>query len=548
MKSSNKYLIISFGIIILYYLLFIITGKDSYVQIIDNLDANVPYVKILVNNGMVFPETGVNIPQVMNGIPSSSIMASYDFSLLIFNAFGMYWGYLVNRVLMALIAFLGMYLLLKNQFSVNKNQHFILIMCSLAFSILPFWSYMMSVAGIPLVLFALFNLRNGNIKIYNWLLIVFYAFSSSLILVGVFLIIVLGIIWLTDLLIRKKKSFFFLLGIFLLGISYLISHYPLIYTFLFENNIVSHRVEFHSESISFFKAIKKSIIQFLFNQHHARSLNLLIIFPVFFVLTKQILSKKVNSILVKLLLFIGLSSIFYGFIHYGPINSLNERIMKVIPLQFQRFHFLHSICWYILLFISLKEIITKYKWGKKFAAFFIAFQLIFAFYNNEFIVNYGNKNSTFKSFYAENLFENVKNAIDKDIKTYKVISVGFHPAVAQYNGFYTIDGYITSYPLSYKHRFRRIIKNELEKNQVIKTNFDNWGSRCYGFSAELGSNPDKLNNEKIENLDFNYDLLLQMNCQYIFSAVSINTNKNQRLQILKEFKDESKSIFVYKII
>ena len=69
------------------------------------------------------------------------------------------------------------------------------------------------------------------------------------------------------------------------------------------------------------------------------------------------------------------------------------------------------------------------------------------------------------------------------VEDYRVASIGIHPAIAQYNGFYTLDTYNNFYPLSYKHEFRKIIEKELEKNKKIRNYFDAWGGRCYFFTV-----------------------------------------------------------------
>ena len=65
-----------------------------------------------------------------------------------------------------------------------------------------------------------------------------------------------------------------------------------------------------------------------------------------------------------------------------------------------------------------------------------------------------------------------------------MVSLGIDPAAALYHGFYSLDGYSNNYPLSYKHRFREVIAPELAKSEYLTDYFDDWGNRCYMFSAE----------------------------------------------------------------
>ena len=102
-------------------------------------------------------------------------------------------------------------------------------------------------------------------------------------------------------------------------------------------------------------------------------------------------------------------------------------------------------------------------------------------------------------------------------------SIGLHPAIAQYNGFYTLDTYNNFYPLSYKHQFRKIIADELDKNPTLKKYFDEWGGRCYLFVAELGKKYDfkKDSKVKIHHLQLNTKVFKDIGGKYIFSAVPI---------------------------
>jgi hypothetical protein len=71
---------------------------------------------------------------------------------------------------------------------------------------------------------------------------------------------------------------------------------------------------------------------------------------------------------------------------------------------------------------------------------------------------------TFEGFYYPNQYKNIK----KIVKNERIISIGFDPMAAIANDIKTIDGYHNLYPLSYKTKFYKIIKDELEKNKSWK--------------------------------------------------------------------------------
>jgi hypothetical protein len=106
--------------------------------------------------------------------------------------------------------------------------------------------------------------------------------------------------------------------------------------------------------------------------------------------------------------------------------------------------------------------------------------------------------------------------------------------------------------LEYKQKFRRIIAKELDKNTEIRNYFDNWGNRCYLFTAETGLdfNIYKTNKMKtIKNLELNSAALRDMGVQYIFSGVKILNYKDNKLIYLRHFTSEDSpyNIYLYKL-
>lgn len=158
---------------------------------------------------------------------------------------------------------------------------------------------------------------------------------------------------------------------------------------------------------------------------------------------------------------------------------------------------------------------------------------------------------SYKQFYDTNLFDEVEKDLAIRKNKEHIICLGFHPSVALYNGFYTLDGYFQTYPLSHKHQFRKVIEGELAKSEVLRDYFDNWGSRCYLFSSELGSDYlwGKKRNGRVMNLGINIDELRKMGCSYIFSTVDIDNYQFLNLDFAGSYTTSSSfwNIKVYKI-
>ena len=151
------------------------------------------------------------------------------------------------------------------------------------------------------------------------------------------------------------------------------------------------------------------------------------------------------------------------------------------------------------------------------------------------------------------LFKQVEGYIGKPKSEYRVVSIGLDPAVSLYNGFYTLDGYNTGYPLKYKKAFRKIIASELEKNEKLRSYFDDWGGRCYIFVNELEHGNWHYTKDKktvIRALDLNTNAFSELGGEYIFSAVEIKNYKENHLNFEKVFENEKSPwrIYLYKTI
>ena len=171
-------------------------------------------------------------------------------------------------------------------------------------------------------------------------------------------------------------------------------------------------------------------------------------------------------------------------------------------------------------------------------------------YSNEEIV-YQAKPSV-GEFFAEEQFKEIKDYIGLPQEEYRVASIGLHPAIAQYNGFYTLDTYNNFYPLAYKYQFREIIEKELAKNKTIRTYFDEWGGRCYLFTAELGKHYmfKKTSAKRLKNLELNTEPFKELGGRFIFSSVPIDNALENGLVLDKVFHSKSSAwkIHLYKAV
>ena len=550
---ANEKTLLGLGvaIITLFFLPYIFCGEDIYVPIFDNLDSNIVWAKMVLEQGGLFLSPGATVNQMMNGIPHSSVYGTYDISLVWFQLFGMFWGYVFNKWLMALIGFIGMYFLLKTHFLPKGTSLYIPIAVSILFGLLPFWSYMATVSGVPLALLAFLNIRKGNIHPGNWLMLLVYGFYSSAVLTGFFLLLIMSCLFLFDWIKNKKFNAYFFLSMAFLSLMYVISHLPLFYSFIYDSGYVSHRSTFHTYGVNIYEVIKSIKRIFLYSDwyDHAVSLQLYMIIPVLLVLLLMLRKKEFDKLYLGILIFLVLTGVFYGIYESDKIARLINAMNRIFPIDMRRFYWLHPIAWSIAFAMSLYYINKNIKWGKWFVCGMLLIQLGYVIKEQPYLKNHSNP--TYKKFYAEEQFHDIRGFIGKDPSSYRVLSIWLHPAISLYNGFYTLDGFSANYPLSYKLQFRKIIEKELENNPTVF--FDVWGSRCYAYTRERGSSDVSYDNDlpEIQHLGFDYDLIKEMGGQYILSAVEINTTNNPRLKLLKVFDNYKTShwtVYLYEVI
>lgn len=558
--TEKSLVILSVIIISLVYLPYLIMGKDINFPIHDNMDSNIIWAKMVSDAGGFFASPNLIVDQIMDGIHRSGVYGLYDVALILFDLFGPFGGYVLCKFLMALMGFFGTYLLLKKYVLFRESPVYIAIGVGLMFGLLPFWSFTATVAGSPLAIYALLNLRRKENRICNWLILLIYAFFSSLILIGVFILFVFAVIWIVDIIRKRSVNWYLFGGLAFLSVAYVISHLSLFTVFFVDSDFVSVRTSFINMAIPLGKAFRSAVEHIVIDDGAGDfwaftvSLQRFVIIPTSIVAAILLIKNRDgNKHFLYLYIFIILSSVFAAFYIWGRVAFIHEALAKFIPMNPRRIYWLTPVCWYGLFGLSLC-IITKYMRKGQIiviAALLIQFAVVLNF--QEYRRGEDRHSIPFSKFYAEKQFSDIKEFIGKDVKSYRVISLGMHPAVSQYNGFYTVDGYSTNYDLSYKDKFRRIIEKELDKSPSTKKEYDDWGSWCYAFFGENGFMQILTNVNDyptIEHLDFNYDALKEMGGEYIISAAEIDTEKNQQLVLLNKFDDYQDSywkIYLYEV-
>jgi hypothetical protein len=552
-KKERRYIFLALLIIAIYLSPLFVLQENAHIRVHDNLDSNLAWYKVLAESGEMFGTVNASIPQIINGVPRNAFGTEYSIIVWLYALFPTMLAYGLSQAITRFIAFMGMYLLLKKHLLPGKQWLFFQIATALAFALTPFWpSGMLSTLGMPLALWAFLTIRDDGGGWKEYLVLTLLPFYASIVLGFFFFLSSMGILWIVDVLRRKGWNLRFLLSIAYMTCIFMLVEYRLIYSFLFSTEPNSRDEYFHA-SLPLWRVIRLTFKNFVLGHTHVMTVHGLFILPVMFLAFYLVFSKKLwrqERVFIFLFVINFLLSAWYAFWFYEGWLPLTKRFHFMDTFNFARYHFLRPMVIYAGFALALKILSLHSVSGAKTAKWIVILQiLLLGVFNDEII--YHQKPSV-KEFYAEELFMEIKEHIKLPQKEYRVASIGIHPAVSQFNGFYTIDTYNNFYPLSYKHQFRKIIEKELEKNRTIRKYFDQWGGRCYIFTAQLGKSYmiKKHSKKELTNLEINTQIFKEMGGRYIFSALPINKAEEIQLELEGVFESKSSAwkIYLYKTL
>ena len=541
-----------------YFAPFLILGNKSYINIHDTLDGEFVNNYLLATTGTVFSNN--IIANVMNGLPVAALPSRLDVTVLLFCVFPPAWAYIANFILVHVIAFYGMFLLLRKHFLSADDDYLLVGAISICFFLVPYYTtYGLSVAGQPLLAYAFLNVRRGKGRWSDYLIILVFPLWSVIALTLPFIVTMLLIILAVDWAHSHKLNKSLVSAILLFVSAYIALQYQLIYFILGSNRWVSHRSAWNRwTDLNVLSDLKRALQMLLATQYHTGSFSTIpIIVAAAGAFALLVASRRHSSALVFLALAIGLICVEYGFYDW-LVSWFGWLLPRLRAFNGTRYYFLLPLLWMLLLATSIKELKQK-KWG-----LFMGWTLIIiqAFVILKFNTEYANNvrfligrhvdEPSFSRFFAKDLFANIDRFIGRPKQTYRVVSIGMFPAIAQFNGFYTLDSYQNNYLLSYKLQFRKIISKELDKDASLKDYFDGWGNRCYIFSSELHGNEmcSAGNHIVLHHLQLDTNQLRAMGARYVLSAIYIENSAENGIRLEKEFYSPNSfwHIYLYSVL
>lgn len=562
MLSKNNRFVTLIALLVLSLQLFpfLLMGTNAFVLFRDNLDSDFLYLHLLKSTGMLFgTDPQMIVPNVMNGLPRVYFHSEFSFIRLWFLLLPSYHAYVFNSTLIHLIGFTGMFLFMRDNFTDGKVKPAALV--AGMFALAPLYTmYGLSVAGVPLILWTFQKIQRGTAKIYHYLILILFPFYSHFAMIGPFIIALLFAIAVYRIfLLKQKVPMAWFAAMTLLFCCFLLANFNIISSYIFPSDIPSHRSEWNAIPYSMKTAFKQTVKVILSGHYHSTSFLAIPLYLAGLFALWQTRSNR-KAVLQLAIPFIAIAGIslfmaLYPFLKYG----LKDILHFITTFQLTRFSFLIPVMWFLIIGLA-------YRYTLKGKPVFWALMIIQTFIiinsNKEIKNNYihiatkGINTFNFNSYaavFSEDLCNQIDTYIGKEKSSYRVLSLGLEPNVAIYNGFYTLDSYQNYYPLSYKHAFRKIIAAELEKNAVLKKNFDTWGNRCYLFSSELQKccflDCNKNKDCQINHLEIDTNAIRDLGGSYLFSAVPVNNHKELGLVFEKKFTSPSSkyNIYLYKI-
>lgn len=569
---KNKNLWPGLGIIavLLTMLPCFLLGENAVYTYLDQLDGEM--IAYILQAKHLFH--GSSIPEFMNGASKTALTAPAPLAVLLFLS-GNYCGALTFMALFGrLCGYIGMYLLVREA----ANEKWIAALTGFLYSCIPFLAvYGLAEFGIPMLFWCTIQIKKGRHLYAAYLYTILYALSSSLVLVG-FGILGVGLVWILWTLVfdcrtgktDKKGVLRLMISWFLLLTIYLAANLRLLgELFGIGEKFTTHKSEYVLSARPFAEVFLDNLLT---GTQHGNGYHLLLLACILIAVTAgciRMFSPKKDASINPLLITIGVCfgwNLFFAFLSAVWDSdlgiSLRSHLSFLGAFRLERLLWIAPCLWYLAAACGLAVIYRFYRTCFKYifcllpmAAAFGATAL-WALYSGEFKMNLQQlrnpdyKMLSYRDYYAIGVMEQVRDYLDhytgKSVDEYRVVSLGIDPAAALYHGFYCLDGYSNNYSLDYKKQFREVIAPELDKSTYLTQYYDDWGNRCYLFSAEC---PGYYTIEKhgfyFQDYQVDTRALYDMGGRYLLSAAWIQNAEEQGLSLLNETPFETNDSYYY---
>lgn len=563
------YLIVVFGCIGAQALVFLVFRENSYLTVQDNLDLFVAHFQVM-NHWDGWFSHGADMP-MLGGISRDYLSSEWNLYNILFAFMPVFWAYMTGYFLKILIG-MGSFVLLakdiyKEKFSRYKGIAWVAGMC---YGILPlFPAYGLAFASIPLAVFLLRKIYFGEGKL--WYVALFaYPLVSYFSYFGFFILayLVCAIVFFS---VRDRKlNGRLLIALFVLAAGYVCFEYRLFGQMLF-SKVETIRVSMVDVDLDGAGVLGQMKDAFLTPVFHAASDHAAFVLPVcaaFLVWRMaELFRKKEGKRIFRegflwILFLILFNCVVYGLYFWGGFRRLFETLAPPLKgFQFNRTVFFNPFLWYAAFFLVLKYLYDKGALLAKRAANLLAciavavILLTPAVYNEFYWTCYHQAYRAvkhtqvnllnYREYYSEELMGQIKE--DIGYAGEYAAGYGINPAVLQYSGIATLDGYLGFYPQSYKEEFTKLIKPSFDRVPEWQSYYGGWGARAYLYAGDGESIFNPYRNQPLADAHLYLDggQFRKLGGKYLFSRYELSNAEQLGFTLHGIYMDEGSPYTVY---
>ena len=579
------FVLLTAGCIGTFALTFLFFGEKSYLTVQDNLDLFVAHFQVMSHSDTWFAQ-GAQVP-MLGGISRDCLSGEWNLYNILFAFLPVFPAYMTGYFLKIGIGIGSFVLLAKDIYKEDFAKYRgIAWAAGLCYGILPlFPAYGIAFASVPLAVLILRKIYFGEGKL--WYAALFgYPFLSYFSYFGFFILayLVCAVVILS---VRDKKFCGRLFGaLFVLAAGYVCFEYRLFGQMLF-SDVPTIRETMVESNLGFSEILKEIWGAFVQPVFHAASDHAYFVLPVCTVVLvwQAILAVKRRkgmmqhntpigaqnaaeagsfgkSALLWTILFIIFNCIIYGIYFWGGFRRLFETIVPPLKgFQFNRTVFFNPFLWYAAFFLALKFLYDRGRvfWRRAanlLACIGVAVIVMTPAVYNEFYytayhqlyraVKHTDVNMlNFREYFSADLMEQIKADIGYDGE-YSA-GYGLNPAVLEYSGISTLDGYLGFYPQSYKEEFTKLILPSYERVPEWQTYYGEWGARAYLYAGSGESIYNPYRNQSLEDrhLYLDSEQFVKMGGKYLFSRYELDNAEELGFFLRGIYSDDDSPYTVY---
>ncbi len=564
-------------------LMYLIFGEGSYIAVHDNLDLFVAQMQMMKQTGSFFAQ-GAEVP-FLGGISRDNLPSEWSLYTMLYMILPSFAAYVTGYLLKIGISILSVWLLARDWYGEKYRKYRpLIVLFGFTYGILNlFPAFGIAFASIPLAVWILGRIYRQ--PSWKWYLCLFcYPFLSYFSYFGFFILayLTVGILWLW---IRDKRLSRSLTGgLFVLGAGYAVFEYRLFATMLLGDEVTIRSTMVEAD-LGAGEILSQILDVWMYGMFHAESLHHYLVLWVcmgyfagcnlrrlFRWRGREILHDSYN-LLILLTLF---NSLIYGLYYWGDFRRLIAALIPQLEgFQFNRTIFFNPLIWYGAFFMVLqriydlaaeqqcsggskKETAGRLLRGAVYGLALLSAGIILLSptrYNDlrmtaqnkalEILKGKEADAFSYEEFYSEAVFEELKQQLEYQGEW--AAAYGFHPAVLEYNGIATLDGYLGFYAQSYKEAFRKIIAPALEQVEASRIYYDDWGARAYLYSGSEDSAVSTYKSWQPADyrLTMDPEAFRELEGRYIFSRIPLENAAELGLELAAEAAGEAYTVYVY---